>query len=87
MQVLNAAEFVITDGGSNQEECYYFGKPTLLLRNVTERIEGLKENIVISKNNQSVIDEFIMNYAKYKREPITLNVAPSKIIIDYILFH
>ena len=87
MQVLNAAEFVITDGGSNQEECYYLGKPTLLLRNVTERIEGIGENIVISKNNQLLIDNFIMNYAKYGREPIVQNTAPSRIIIDYILSH
>ena len=41
IKLLGKAEFLATDGGSNQEECSYLGKPCLLLRHYTERQEGL----------------------------------------------
>jgi UDP-N-acetylglucosamine 2-epimerase (non-hydrolysing) len=87
MQVLNASEFVMTDGGSNQEECYYLGKPTLLLRKVTERIEGLGENVIISGHDKLIISSFIKNYSEYRRDPLFGVVLPSKAIVDYILSH
>ncbi|MCC5860115.1 MAG: UDP-N-acetylglucosamine 2-epimerase [Ectothiorhodospiraceae bacterium] len=37
------ARLVITDGGSNQEELYYLGVPTLLMREKTERQEGMTD--------------------------------------------
>ncbi|HHX81694.1 MAG TPA: hypothetical protein GX696_01765 [Pseudomonadaceae bacterium] len=39
--LVKGAEYVITDGGSNQEECFYLGKPCLLMRKATERDEGV----------------------------------------------
>lgn len=45
--LLTRASFVITDGGSNQEELSYLRKPTLLMRRATERKEGLGENVVL----------------------------------------
>src|SRR5690606_9821901 len=41
VKAVKNAEFVITDGGGNQEELYHMGKPTLIFRNETERQEGL----------------------------------------------
>ncbi len=78
------SEFVITDGGSNQEELYYMGKPCLLLRNVTERIEGLGQNVVLSKNNIGIIEEFINNYQKFQRRKISLRKRPSEIIVNFL---
>ena len=40
-EVLVNSNFLITDGGSNQEEAYHMGLPCLLLRSKTERMEGL----------------------------------------------
>lgn len=85
--VMKRAEFVATDGGSNQEESYYLGKPCLLLRNVTERIEGLGENIVLGKGNENIIRDFFQNYKKYNRNRIKFRVPPSKIIVDYLIKH
>ena len=61
INLCNQAQFVITDGGSNQEELSYLGVPTLLLRNETERREGLGRNVVISRFDRAVIREFLYN--------------------------
>lgn len=85
MQIIPKAEFIATDGGSNQEEAYYLGKPCLILRNVTERIEGLGKNALLSRGNDDVIRGFIKNYKKYKKAIVRISVQPSKIIADYLL--
>lgn len=84
MKILDRAEFIITDGGSNQEESYYLGKPCLILRKATERIEGLDENVVLSKNDPATISEFIKNYRQYQKPKISPKNRPSKIIVDYL---
>ena len=83
-QILRKAEFIITDGGSNQEECSYLGIPCLLFRKETERMEGLNTNVVLSKFNSAIIDEFIANYKSYRGEPISKNISPSHFIIDQL---
>lgn len=85
MHILDNAEFMVTDGGSNQEEMYYMGKPCLLLRKNTERTEGLGENVVLSKNNPREVRNFILNYSTYKRPKIALRIKPSTIIVDHLL--
>jgi UDP-N-acetylglucosamine 2-epimerase (non-hydrolysing) len=84
MNLMNNAEFIATDGCTNQEEAYYMGLPMLSLRNVTERIEGLHENVVLSKNGTKIIKDFLKHYKKYRRKPVTLQSKPSKIIVDYL---
>lgn len=82
INLLNNSEFVATDGGSNQEECYYLGKPCLILRNRTERIEGLRENAVLAKGNKKIIQAFLKNYKKYSKVKVNPKNSPSKIIVD-----
>ena len=84
MHILKNSIFMITDGGSNQEECYYLGLPTLVLRKHTERNEGLGKNVILSKNNFDVVNDFIDNYTKYRIAPVTAINNPSNIIIDYL---
>lgn len=76
---------MITDGGSNQEELSYLGVPTLLFRNVTERKEGLGENVVISKFDRKIILDFLENLNLYRKNPALLDAQPSQVIIDTIL--
>ena len=85
MQLQYNAEFVIADGGSIQEELSYMGKPTLLLRDVSERIEGLGETAVLSKFDDQIIDEFVENYQKYRRPLKKLEQRPSKVIVDWLV--
>tara|TARA_B100000686_G_scaffold93392_1_gene99822 strand:- start:1291 stop:2379 length:1089 start_codon:yes stop_codon:yes gene_type:complete len=83
-QMLRKAEFIITDGGSNQEECFYLGSPCLLFRNETERVEGLNSNAVLSKFNTAIIDDFVANYNIYKKSPILKDISPSSFIVDQL---
>lgn len=85
INVCNGAEFVISDGGSNQEELSYLGIPTILFREETERKEGLGENVVLSRFDKSIIDGFVENYEEYKREPLFSKIHPSKNIVDYLV--
>jgi len=85
IKLLSSAEFIATDGGSNQEEAYYLGTPCLILRNCTERIEGLNENAVLAGNDINMIDKFIEQYKVYKRKHVVVKKKPSKIIVDSLL--
>ncbi len=85
VNLLQNAEFLVTDGGGNQEEAYYMGLPCLLLRNYTERMEGLSENIVLGKNNTKIVRAFLKNYGNFNRRAVSMKVRPSKIIVDYLL--
>lgn len=89
IKLIDNSEFVMTDGGSNQEECFYLGKPCLILRNETERKEGLgkDENAVISKFDSKIINDFVDNYKRCKISPNKKekkSISPSKMIIDEI---
>jgi UDP-N-acetylglucosamine 2-epimerase (non-hydrolysing) len=84
IKLINNSEFIATDGGSNQEECFYLGKPCLLLRNSTERKEGLGKNVILSKFNADKIKEFVKNYKKLEIKKISDKCHPSTIIIQKI---
>jgi UDP-N-acetylglucosamine 2-epimerase (non-hydrolysing) len=68
--LLLRADFVVTDGGSIQEESSYIGIPCLLLRRATERREGIGANVVISHYDENVIRSFARDAAGYRREPV-----------------
>jgi UDP-N-acetylglucosamine 2-epimerase (non-hydrolysing) len=79
------SKFVISDGGSNQEECYYLGKPCLLLREASEREEGIGENVVLSRFDETVIRAFVGHPERYKRERIQIEMSPAKLIVNSIM--
>lgn len=87
MKLLEQSEFIVTDGGSNQEEAYYMGKPCLALRKRTERIEGLKKNVVIGSEDRKIVNDFLKNYKTYRRRPVKTKQRPSEIIVDYLESH
>jgi UDP-N-acetylglucosamine 2-epimerase (non-hydrolysing) len=84
MQLIRSAEFVVTDGGSNQEELYYMGKPTLLLRKATERREGLGQNARMAPVGSPQIEAFFEHYRDYRQPPVLLSASPSAVIVDWI---
>lgn len=82
--LLKNASFVLTDGGSNQEECYYLGLPCYLLRDCTERNEGLGHNVVLRPDFVRDIPWFMQNYESLRREPVMFTQSPSDIIAEEI---
>lgn len=83
IRLLAAADFVVSDGGSNQEECFYMGKPILLLRRATERQEGLGENCVLSRFDPAVIECFLTDWGKHRRPPRFPERRASDIIVRH----
>jgi UDP-N-acetylglucosamine 2-epimerase (non-hydrolysing) len=80
IRLLRKSEFVITDGGSNQEELYYMGKPCLVLRKKTERNEGINKNVFMYNEDIGAMKEFSINYNRYKTNGVDDSVSPSYII-------
>lgn len=87
LQLIQGAQFVLTDGGSNQEECAYLGKPCLLLRKFTERPEGLGENVVLSDFSLHKTAEFLQDWPNLSRSPWHLSPSPSVIIARWFQEH
>jgi UDP-N-acetylglucosamine 2-epimerase (non-hydrolysing) len=82
VRLILAADFVVSDGGSNQEECFYLGKPVLLLRKATERQEGLGENCVLSGYDPEIVDHFVENVDRFRRPAVEFRASPSQAIVD-----
>lgn len=85
IKLLNNAEFIASDGGTNQEEAYYLGKPCLILRHKTERIEGLGKNAILLGDENKKITTFMKTYTKYKNRKVKIKVSPSQIIVNNLL--
>jgi len=59
--LLSAAQFVLSDGGSIQEECAYLDKPCLILRNQTERNDGLDRHALLWRFDDQIAEHFLRN--------------------------
>lgn len=83
LHLVAGADFVITDGGSNQEECHYLGKPCLIMRSHSERPEGLGSNAVLAQYDAGIVADFVGNVDRYRR-PGMLDTAmhPSQLIAN-----
>jgi UDP-N-acetylglucosamine 2-epimerase (non-hydrolysing) len=79
------APFVITDGGSIQEECALLGVPTLLWRYRTERPDGLGANVVLSRYDDDVVRQFLADPERLRRKPVPLDTSPAAEIVETLL--
>jgi UDP-N-acetylglucosamine 2-epimerase (non-hydrolysing) len=87
VSLMERADFVVTDGGSIQEESSYTGVPCLLMREVTERREGLGANVVLSRFDPTVIRAFALDAESHRRPASSSATCASDIIIDSALQH
>ena len=85
VRLLAHADFVMTDGGSIQEECHYLNKPCMVLRSRTERIEGLGENALLTDFDLSQMDRFLQVFSSLKRKNLLADIMPSALIVDHVL--
>lgn len=82
--MLASAPFVITDGGSIQEECALLGTPTLLWRAATERPDGVGANVVVSGYGTEVVASFLADPASYRRPPADTGARPSELVLEHL---
>ena len=83
VSLISRATFVITDGGSNQEELSYLDKPTILMRQATERQEGVGRNVVLSGYDRGRLLTFLDGLAVRPTGTASLSAAsPSAAIAD-----
>ena len=82
--MLAAAPFVITDGGSIQEECALIGVPTLLWRERSERPDGLGSNVVASRYDDEIIERFLADPEAYRVERLRPTGSPSTEILEVL---
>lgn len=87
IKLIGGARFVVTDGGSNQEELSYLGIPTLLLRKASERMEGMGSTVTVSGYRRDTVLEFLNGVRVRARGNGDLidneSVRPSGMIADW----
>ena len=81
LEMVASAPFVITDGGSIQEECAMLGVPTLLWRDCSERPDGLDKNIVLSRYDRQIVNDFLSDPQRHRRPRQVPQVSPSEQIL------
>lgn len=83
--LVSGAEVVLTDGGSNQEELAFLGIPTILMRDYSERPDGLGGNIVFESapgmNLVAYLESGKYLGLKKKRVP-GYDKSPSELIVS-----
>ncbi|MDI1235678.1 MAG: UDP-N-acetylglucosamine 2-epimerase (non-hydrolyzing) [bacterium] len=76
--LLTKVNIVLTDSGGLQEEAPTFGKPVLVLREVTERVEGIEAGTakLVGNNKTTIVNEvnlLLTNEIKYKEMANAIN--------------
>lgn len=87
LRLAAGAACVLTDGGSNQEELAALGVPTVVMRDSTERHDGVGENAIMEKDVSSgVVDYIVKKKFSILRRGVTIkNGSPSDMVINWIL--
>lgn len=85
--LIHGAHFVVTDGGSNQEELSYMSKATLIMRRATERREGLNTSAVLCDYDLAVVEQFLCTVKTRWSNQVRLaaGLSPSKVVVDYLM--
>lgn len=85
LRLLSACEFVMTDGGSIQEEAFFLDKPCLVMRSETERDEGLGANVRLASFDAETLRQFLHDWPSMKRGRLEADLRPSVQIVDELL--
>ena len=83
--MLAAAPFVITDGGSIQEECARLGVPTLLWRDRTGRPDGVGDNVLVSRYDDDLVDGFLADPERSRRARRLGDEQPAAEVVDVLV--
>ena len=82
VSLLRRSEFLFTDSGGSQEECFYLDHPCLVHRMKTERQEGLGENVVLSRFDFDLTRDFLRDPTRHGRRTELPPHSPSDVIVE-----
>jgi UDP-N-acetylglucosamine 2-epimerase (non-hydrolysing) len=82
--LLAGARFVVSDGGSNQEELSYLGIPTVLMRAATERQEGVGGCVLVSGYDAGRIAGFLDSVKPQPAAALQQAPSPSELIARHL---
>ena len=74
----------MTEAG-NQEELSYLGVPALIMREATERPEGLGANAVLAGSDSRAIDDFLEDTCRFRRPRSIPSASPTAAIVDFLV--
>jgi UDP-N-acetylglucosamine 2-epimerase (non-hydrolysing) len=79
--LLRRSQFLFTDSGGSQEECFYVDHPCLVHRMRTERREGLGENVVLSRFDFELARNFLHAPGRHRRRTELPVESPSDAVV------
>ncbi len=91
--LMNKSFLILTDSGGIQEEASFLGKPLIVMRDSTERIEGLEAgvSVLVGTDKDKIVREtldLLVNKSRYNKMSTPVNVYgdgnSSKEIIDIL---
>lgn len=90
VELMSASHLILTDSGGIQEEAPTLGKPVLVMRDVTERTEGIeagtaklvgtKSEVIISEVNKLLSDDRLYRSMSEARNPYGDGTSGSQIV-------
>jgi len=84
LNLVTSSEMVLTDGGSIQEECAFLNKKCLIIRNKTERKDGIGINAMLWGFDKHITEKFI-NWKTIADKQEGSSISPSKKIVDCLI--
>lgn len=82
MHAVRSSEFVMTDGGGLQEETWWLDRPCAILRQFTERGDGLGETAYVTGFSLDRVRHFLNHFHSFRRQHAVPSVSPSACIVD-----
>jgi UDP-N-acetylglucosamine 2-epimerase (non-hydrolysing) len=87
LRLAAGAACVLTDGGSNQEELAALGIPTIVMRERTERPDGVGENAVMEADIPGGVAAYVLagGFEGLRRtQSVGGDLGPSQMIAEYL---
>ena len=86
VRLLADADFVLSDGGSNQEELALLGVPTVVLRDATERSDGLGRNAALAPTLSHLDWLALVEQLRITTQLVSIDElpSPSQAIADWV---
>lgn len=87
LRLAAGAACVLTDGGSNQEELAVLGVPTIVMRQATERLDGLGSNALMEADVGSSLAEYVLSdgfNALRRPSRVKNSMGPSNLVADLL---